>query len=115
MIHVIAFYLFAFVTLASAVLVIFARNPVHSVLWLILAFFNAAGLMVFILALGYYITPALVGGGADQMLSAFVATYTTDTGNWGLAAALGALLLATTGVLYAAAHKLSGGRVMAMG
>jgi hypothetical protein len=41
--------------------------------------------MVFILALGYYITPALVGGGADQMLSYFVATYTTDTGNWGLA------------------------------
>ena len=75
----------------------------------------AGSLMVFILALGYYITPALVGGGADQMLSAFVATYTTDTGNWGLAAALGALLLATTGVLYAAAHKLSGGRVMAMG
>ncbi len=75
----------------------------------------AGALMVFILALGYYITPALVGGGADQMLSAFVATYTTDTGNWGLAAALGALMLATTGVLYAAAHKLSGGRVMAMG
>ena len=75
----------------------------------------AGALMVFILALGYYITPALVGGGADQMLSAFVATYTTDTGNWGLAAALGALMLVTTGVLYAAAHKLSGGRVMAMG
>ena len=75
----------------------------------------AGSLMVFILALGYYITPALVGGGADQMLSAFVATYTTDTGNWGLAAALGLLLLATTGVLYAAAHKLSGGKVMAMG
>ena len=46
MIHVIAFYLFAAITIASAVLVIFARNPVHSVLWLILAFFNAAGLMV---------------------------------------------------------------------
>jgi putative spermidine/putrescine transport system permease protein len=71
--------------------------------------------MVFILALGYYITPALVGGGSDQMLSYFVATYTTDTGNWGLAAALGLLLLGTTAALYAAAHKLSGGRVMAMG
>ena len=75
----------------------------------------AGSLMVFILALGYYITPALVGGGADQMLSYFVATYTTDTGNWGLAAALGLLMLATTLVLYAAAHRLSGGRVMAMG
>jgi len=72
-------------------------------------------LMVFILALGYYITPALVGGGADQMLSAFVATYTTDTGNWGLAAALGLLMLVTTLLLYAVAHRLSGGRVLAMG
>ena len=48
------------------------------------------------------------------MLSYFVATYTTDTGNWGLAAALGLLMLATTLVLYAVAHRLSGGRVMAM-
>jgi putative spermidine/putrescine transport system permease protein len=75
----------------------------------------AGSLMVFILALGYYITPALVGGGADQMLSYFVATYTTDTGNWGLAAALGLLMLVTTVVLYALAHRLSGGRTMAVG
>jgi putative spermidine/putrescine transport system permease protein len=73
----------------------------------------AGSLMVFILALGYYITPALVGGGADQMLSYFVATYTTDTGNWGLAAALGLLMLVTTVGLYAVAHRLSGGRPMA--
>ena len=46
MIALIAFYLFATVTIASAVAVIFARNPVHSVLYLILAFFNAAGLML---------------------------------------------------------------------
>ena len=46
MIAIIAFYLFATLTIASAVAVIFARNPVHSVLWLILAFFNAAGLML---------------------------------------------------------------------
>ena len=46
MIALLAFYLFATVMIASAVCVIFARNPVHSVLWLILAFFNAAGLMV---------------------------------------------------------------------
>ncbi len=46
MIALLSFYLFATVMLASAVAVIFARNPVHSVLWLILAFFNAAGLMV---------------------------------------------------------------------
>src|SRR6476619_1997575 len=46
MIQAFAFYLFAAVVVASALLTITARNPVHSVLWLILAFFNAAGLMV---------------------------------------------------------------------
>ncbi len=46
MIQTIAFYMFAGLMIASAVLVILARNPVHSVLWLIVAFFNAAGLMV---------------------------------------------------------------------
>jgi NADH-quinone oxidoreductase subunit J len=46
MLQVLAFYLFTALMLASAVAVIFARNPVHSVLWLILAFFNGAGLMV---------------------------------------------------------------------
>ena len=46
MIALLSFYLFAGVMLVAAVAVIFARNPVHSVLWLILAFFNAAGLML---------------------------------------------------------------------
>ncbi|URW76570.1 NADH-quinone oxidoreductase subunit J [Sphingomonas donggukensis] len=46
MIQAIAFYLFAGVVILSAGLTISSRNPVHSVLWLILAFFNAAGLMV---------------------------------------------------------------------
>jgi len=46
MIQLLAFYLFAGVMILSGVFTIFARNPVHSVLWLILAFFNAAGLMV---------------------------------------------------------------------
>src|ERR1700758_5569608 len=45
-IHAIFFYLFAAITVASAVMVISARNPVHSVLFLILAFVNAAGLFV---------------------------------------------------------------------
>ncbi len=48
MIQTIAFYLFAVLVIASAVMVIMSRNPVHSVLWLILAFFNAAGLMVLV-------------------------------------------------------------------
>ena len=46
MIQILAFYLFAVVVVASAALTILSRNPVHSVLWLIMAFFNAAGLMV---------------------------------------------------------------------
>jgi NADH-quinone oxidoreductase subunit J len=46
MIQLVAFYLFSAVVILSAVMVILARNPVHSVMWLILAFFNAAGLML---------------------------------------------------------------------
>jgi NADH-quinone oxidoreductase subunit J len=46
MIQVFAFYLFAVLVIASGALTILARNPVHSVLWLILSFFNGAGLMV---------------------------------------------------------------------
>ena len=46
MIQAIAFYLFAAVVIVSAGMTISSRNPVHSVMWLILAFFNAAGLMV---------------------------------------------------------------------
>ncbi|MDZ3830940.1 MAG: NADH-quinone oxidoreductase subunit J [Sphingopyxis sp.] len=46
MIQLIAFYLFATIVIAAGAMVIFARNPVHSVMWLILAFFNAAGLML---------------------------------------------------------------------
>lgn len=46
MIQLAAFYLFATLVIASGAMVIFARNPVHSVMWLILAFFNAAGLML---------------------------------------------------------------------
>jgi NADH-quinone oxidoreductase subunit J len=42
----VAFYFFSIVVIVSGVLVIFARNAVHSVLWLILAFFAAAGLFV---------------------------------------------------------------------
>ena len=45
-VQALAFYLFSFVAVAAAVMVISARNPVHSVLFLILAFFNGAGLFV---------------------------------------------------------------------
>jgi putative spermidine/putrescine transport system permease protein len=67
----------------------------------------AAGtILVFIMALGYYITPALVGGPADQMVSYYVAYYTNTTNNWGMAAALGSLLLVVTLLLYLVYHRL---------
>ncbi|CAJ0719393.1 ABC transporter permease [Ralstonia mannitolilytica] len=62
---------------------------------------GAGALLVFILALGYYITPALLGGPNDQMVSYYVAYFTNVTINWGIACALGALLLLATLVLYA--------------
>jgi putative spermidine/putrescine transport system permease protein len=61
----------------------------------------AGALLVFILAIGYYITPALLGGPNDQMVSYYVAYFTNVTINWGMACALGGLLLAATLVLYA--------------
>ncbi|KZD07603.1 ABC transporter permease [Oceanibaculum pacificum] len=75
----------------------------------------AGALLVFILALGYYITPALVGGAADQMISYFIAFYTSDTVNWGMAAALGAVLLTATLILYALYNRLSGSAGMRVG
>ena len=72
MIALIAFYLFATLTIASAVAVIFARNPVHSVLWLILAFFNAAGLMLIMGAEFIAMLLVIVYVGAVAVLFLFV-------------------------------------------
>lgn len=67
----------------------------------------AGGLLTFILAIGYYVTPALVGGAADQMVSYFVAFYTNKTVNWGMASALGSMLLVATLLLYTVYGKLT--------
>ncbi|RZI44360.1 ABC transporter permease [Herbaspirillum sp. HC18] len=61
---------------------------------------GAGALLVFILALGYYITPALLGGTNEQMVSYYVAYFINVTINWGMACALGALLFIATLVLY---------------
>ncbi|TDG07408.1 ABC transporter permease [Paraburkholderia guartelaensis] len=61
---------------------------------------GAGVLLVFILSIGYYITPALLGGPGDQMVSYYVAYFTNVSINWGMACALGALLLGATTVLY---------------
>ena len=72
MIALLAFYLFAALTIASAVAVIFARNPVHSVLWLILSFFNAAGLMLLAGAEFIALLLVIVYVGAVAVLFLFV-------------------------------------------
>ncbi|MCR5865273.1 MAG: ABC transporter permease [Aquincola tertiaricarbonis] len=68
---------------------------------------GAGALLVFILAIGYYVTPALLGGPDDQMLSYYIAQYTNVNVNWGMACALGALLLAATLVLYAVYRRIT--------
>jgi NADH-quinone oxidoreductase subunit J len=71
-IQVISFYLFASLVIASAAMVIFSRNPVHSVLWLIVAFFNAAGLMVLVGAEFIAMLLVIVYVGAVAVLFLFV-------------------------------------------
>ena len=73
-----------------------------------LAGIGAGGLLCFILALGYYITPALVGGPTDQLVSYFIADHTNRSLNWGLASSLGAFLLAGVLVVYVLYDKLVG-------
>ena len=69
----------------------------------------AAGcLLTFILCLGYYITPALVGGPTDQMISGFIASAINTENNWGKASALGVILLVATLILYYVYNKLVG-------
>ena len=72
MIQVFAFYLFAAIVVASAVMVIMARHPVHSVLWLIMAFFNAAALMVLVGAEFLAMLLVIVYVGAVAVLFLFV-------------------------------------------
>jgi NADH-quinone oxidoreductase subunit J len=68
----IMFYVFAAVTVASGVLVVSARNPVHSVLWLILAFFNSAGLFILLGAEFLAMILVIVYVGAVAVLFLFV-------------------------------------------
>ena len=72
MIQALAFYLFATITIASGALTIAARNPVHSVLWLILAFFNAAGLFLILGAEFIAMLLVIVYVGAVAVLFLFV-------------------------------------------
>ncbi|MGA0564705.1 ABC transporter permease [Ancylobacter sp. VNQ12] len=68
----------------------------------------SGALLVFMTAVGYYITPALVGGAGDQMISSVIAFYSTQTANWSMASALGMVLLVITLILYVVYVQLSG-------
>lgn len=61
---------------------------------------SAGALLVFIISVGYYITPALVGGTDGQMISNIIAFHMQQSNNWNLAAALGSLLLVIILILY---------------
>ena len=76
---------------------------------------GAGCLLVFILSIGYYITPALLGSPNDQMVSYFVAFYTNSTINWGMATALGGLLLLATLLLYIVYNWLVGADRLKLG
>jgi putative spermidine/putrescine transport system permease protein len=69
----------------------------------------AGGLLTFILCLGYFITPALIGGPADQLISNFISDYIGTELNWQMAAALSCILLAVTLSLSALLGRLLGG------
>ena len=76
---------------------------------------GAGGILVFILAIGYYITPALVGGQSGQLISNMIAYHMQRSLNWGLASALGVLLLLLVLLFYWAYNRLIGVDKMKMG
>jgi putative spermidine/putrescine transport system permease protein len=69
---------------------------------------GAGCLLVFVQALGFYVTPALLGGPNDQMLAWFIGFYANRTVDWGMAAALSVLLLAAVGAVIALYGRLVG-------
>jgi len=76
---------------------------------------GAGSILVFILAIGYYITPALVGGASGQLIGNFIALHMSKTLNWGLAAAMGAILLAGVLAVYWIYNRIVGIENMKLG
>ena len=72
------------------------RNFLRVYLPLSLPGLLSGSLLVFVLGLGYYITPALLGGPGDTMIAQLIEMQVADFGNWGLAGALAVILLAGT-------------------
>ena len=76
---------------------------------------GAGCLLVFILAMGYYITPALVGGQSGQLISNFIAYHVQTSLNWGLAAALGCVLFVAVLLLFLVYERVLGLERMKLG
>jgi len=76
---------------------------------------GAGVILVFIVAIGYYITPELVGGKDGRLIGNMVAYHMQQSLNWGLAAAMGVVLLAGILILYWVYDKLTGGSAIKMG
>lgn len=83
---------------------------VHILLPLSLPGVAAGGLMVFVMALGYYVTPALLGGTANMMLAETIAQFVQSLVNWGMGGAAAFVLLVVTLLLYALQLRLFGAR-----
>lgn len=83
------------------------RSFFHVLLPLIMRGVVSGSLLVFMTALGYYITPALIGGAKDQLISSVIAFYAMGAANWGMAGALGIVLLIATILLYTLYMRLS--------
>lgn len=76
---------------------------------------SAGALLVFVLSIGFYITPALVGGSADQMFAALIAQLALGTANWSLASALAVVLLLCVGLVYPIFARYAGSRRLRLG
>ena len=76
---------------------------------------GAGSLLVFILAIGYYITPALVGGRTGELISSQIAYHVQTSLNWGLAAALSSILLIAVTALYLIYSRVIGIERMRLG
>ena len=69
---------------------------------------GAGSILVFILSIGYYITPALVGGQSGRFITNFIAYHMQTSLNWGLAAAIGSILLVVVILFYLVYNRLIG-------
>jgi putative spermidine/putrescine transport system permease protein len=84
------------------------RNFVRVYLPLSLPGVLTGSTLVFIISLGYFITPALLGGTGDTMIAQMIERQIANFGNWGLAGALAVVLLVSAVALLALVHRLVG-------